>query len=105
MNGKNRLNGFNLDDYEIIDKHVNPVAQLNRDSFVDDGKDLLTFNLGSHSSEFITEAFTIGPFEQSRAQSRVHAIRGTQNAVGCFTVYQPCSVPVRVRVLRVSALG
>src|SRR5262245_27312181 len=103
MNGKDGLDGFDLDDHCVVHEHVNAITQLARDSFVHNGEDLLAFDLDVESRQFITEALLIRPFEQSRAQSRVHAIGGTQDAVGCFTVYQPWSVSVRVRALRVDA--
>src|SRR5262249_50681940 len=95
--------GFDLDDHEIIDKHVNAIAQFNSESFVDDGKDLLAFDSGAHSREFKTKALPIRPLEQPWTKSGMHAISGTQNAVGSVAVDEPCASSVRVRALRVGA--
>src|SRR5262245_26712799 len=103
MNGKDRLDGLDLDDHRVVHEHVNAITQLDGDSFVQNGKDLLAFDLDVESRQFITKALLVRPFEQSRAQSRMHALSGDQDAVGGLAVYQPWSVSVRVRALRVDA--
>src|SRR6476660_288216 len=105
MNGKDRLHGFDLDDHGVIDKHVHSIAQFNGDSFVHNGKDFLALHLRSHSAEFIAETLPVRLFEKPWPQSRVNSVSGTENAMSGFAVNQSRSVSVRVRVLRVGALG
>src|SRR5215831_6089061 len=103
MNGKNRLNGFDLDDHDVVDQHVNSITQFDCNSLVHHGKDLLAVHLCAHSLKVISKAFSIRPLEKAWTQSRVDSVSGTQNAVGCFAVYEPWPISVRVRALRVSA--
>ena len=103
MNGKQRLNRLNFDDHALVDKHVESIAHFDDDSLVHNGKDLLGFDLSSHSFELMSKADMVGTFQQSRPQAAVDPIRGTQNAVSCFAVDQALIVSVRVRALRVDA--
>ena len=88
MNGKDRLNRLDLDDHAIIDQHIDSVPELDRDAIVLNGKDLLAFDCDAHPAKFVGQTFTIGPFEQTGAQSGVHAVSGTQDGMCCFAVYQ-----------------
>src|SRR5437762_13817055 len=103
MNGKNRLDGFDLDDHLLIHEQIDSITSFDDDAVVDHGKNLFAFNSRVHSLEFMAEAYLVGPFEQPRSQLGMHSVSGTDNAVAGFAVYKPSYSVVRGRGLRVGA--
>jgi hypothetical protein len=104
MNGKDVLNGFDLDDHCLLDKEVDAVTKLNRNSLVNYRKGLFDFKVDGEFLQFVSHANPIGSLQQSWPQFGMNPIRCTQDAVCQSGVNKMMSVSsVRVRALRGSA--
>jgi hypothetical protein len=105
VDGKDLLNCFDLDNNLLFDEQINSIPHFDSDSVIDDGKDLLGFEIRMHLVQLVAETFVIRPFQQARTKSRMDSVGGTDNAVGGSAVDEFDPVLVRGRVLRGSAFG
>src|SRR2546428_8206684 len=98
MNGKNVLDGFDLDNHRFVDKEIDTVAERNRNPVVNNGKDLFGLEADAEFVQFVRHANPVRSLQQTWPQSGMNSIGGIQNGVCEFAVNEMISVPsVRVR--------
>lgn len=100
VNGQDRLDRFHLDDHCVVDEQIDSIAELDRESVVHNGKDLLGFDGASGPSDLVRQTRPVRPFEQARSQSGVHFVSTAQDGVRRPSVNETTVPSVRVRSLR-----
>src|SRR5580765_695658 len=104
MNGKNVLDGLDLDNHHFFDKEIDTVTELNRNPVVNNRKDLFDLESDAAFAQFVSHANPVPPLQQAWPQSGMNAIAGIQDGVCEFAVNEMIAVSsVRVRPLRGSA--
>ena len=104
MNGKNVLDGLDLDNHRFFDKEIDTVTELNRNPVVSNRKDVFDLEADTEFAQFVRHADPVRPLKQSWPQSGMNSIGGIQNEVREVAMNEMISVSsVRVRALRGSA--
>jgi hypothetical protein len=60
---RQRLDGLQLDDHALFDDQIDPVPEIDRQSVVHHGKDLLGLDTQPAAMQLVREAEPVGPFE------------------------------------------
>jgi hypothetical protein len=104
MNRKDGFNRFYLDNDGIFDQEIDTVAEIDRDSVINDGKHLLGFEHEAKPSHLMRHAYPIRPLQQPRSEPGMHGTGGSQNATRGLGLDESDTVAsVRLRVLRGTA--
>jgi hypothetical protein len=84
----------------VVDRRVDPIAKLYRESVIHNGKHLPGFSVHADPRALVGKTAAVRPLEQSRAKPGVNAIRAAQNRVRRLRVSEVAVPSVRVGVLR-----
>ena len=85
MHGMNRFNAFHLDDDDILDYQVDPIAQFDFFAIIDDRQADLASDVKSAFCQFMLKTGLICALQQSGAEQRVDLHR-TGNDFACDLV-------------------
>jgi hypothetical protein len=77
----NRFDPLHLDDYEVLDHEIHPVAQFDFLAIVNDRQADLAGRVKPAFSQFMLKAHLVCAFQQSRPQQRVDAHRPRNDRV------------------------
>jgi len=100
---QNRFDGFHFDNDDFVDQQIDPVAELDCESLIPNGKVLLGFDQAAKVDQLERETRAISTLEQARTQTRVHFVGAAQDVVGRPSMNKQAVSSVRVRALRGSA--
>lgn len=102
MDRQYRFDGFNFHNDVGRDQKVNPVAQIDVQSVIGYGKNLLGFEGSAHPGQFMSKTGLVDAFEQSGTKASMYPVRCTQYGRCRASMYETVrSVVALARVLRV----
>ena len=102
MDRQYRFDGFNFHNDVGRDQKVNPVAQIDVQSVIGYGKNLLGFEGSAHPGQFMSKTGLVDAFEQSCTKASMYAVGSSQDGRRRASVDETVrSVMALARVLRV----
>jgi hypothetical protein len=89
MNWQQLFDRFHFDDHGVVDDQVHAIADIDSDPVVMNRERFLGLEYHASRGEFLDKASLVGTFEKAGTQPAVDSVRGSQNAVGYFSVNKP----------------
>jgi hypothetical protein len=86
------VDGFHLYDHFVVHNEIDAVTDVDGQTIVPNGKQLLALEGNTRAGKFMTQAHVVHTFEQARSQGAVHAVRSTEDRRRRLCMDQPDSV-------------